>query len=300
MTACPTTTDAADLELHVDDLDPAAAAAIYAEHGALVVRGLMRQYADRVRDDVYAAMETAVALLDQARRVPEGFVTPDGTLWLPAPDNFQRDKQVMVTSCTYKTSGAYFRSALDDATLDIVERILGPDVELFLDGQCLCKEPVGGHPKMLHQDAAYFEHKLDGPVGVLGYAVDTPVERGALHVVPGSHNLGMLTHVDTESHLGLPLDEWPWEKALPIEGRAGDAVFFHVKTIHGSKPNTTDSPRPVFIHRYRAADDYVVVSGTSAANREEAERHAAEAEKENQRGFMVRGFRQWTPPATRT
>lgn len=286
----------ADLELHADNLDPARAAAIYAEHGALVVRGLMKRYADRVRDDIYAAMETAIGLLDQAKPIPEGFFTPDGTLWLPAPDNFERDKQIMVTSCKYKTSGAYFRSAVNDTTLDIVEQILGPNVELFLDGQCLCKEPVGGHPKMLHQDGAYFEHQYQGPVGVLCYAVDTSVERGALHVVPGSHKFGMLKHVDTESHLGLPLDEWPWEKALPIEGQAGDAIFFHVKTIHGSKPNYTDKPRPVFIHRYRAAEDYVVISGTSAANREEAEKRAAEAKKENQQGFMVRGYRPWTPP----
>jgi len=44
-------------------------------------------------------------------------------------------------------------------------------------------------------------------------------------------------------------------------------------------------------HRYRAAEDYVTISATSAQNREEAENRAAEAKKENQRGLMVRGFR---------
>lgn len=291
-----TTTRVSDLELHAENLDPAKAAAIYADHGALVVRGLMNDYAERVRDDIYASMEQAISLLDRAEQVPEGWGTPDGTLWLKAPEQFERDKQIMVTSCRYTTSGAYFRSALHDPTLDIAEHILGPNVELFLNGQCLCKEPVGGHPKMLHQDGAYFEHKYEGPLGMLNYAVDTPVERGALHVVPGSHKMGMLRHVDTESHLGLPPDEWPWEKAVPIEGEAGDAIFFHVKTIHGSKPNHTEEPRPVFIHRYRAADDFIVVNATSAANREEAEKRAAEAKKENQQGYMVRGFRTWTPP----
>ena len=67
----------------------------------------------------------------------------------------------------------------------------------------LCKEPAGGHPKLLHQDASYFEHKYEGPVGVLCYTIPTTVERGALHVVPGSHRLEILEHVDTESHLGL-------------------------------------------------------------------------------------------------
>src|SRR3712207_7906849 len=50
---------------------------------------------------------------------------------------------------------------------DIVEAILVPNIELFLNGQCLYKEPVGGHPKHLHQDSAYFDHRYEGPVAVL-------------------------------------------------------------------------------------------------------------------------------------
>jgi ectoine hydroxylase-related dioxygenase (phytanoyl-CoA dioxygenase family) len=164
-------------------------------------------------------------------------------------------------------------------------------VELFGSGQCLYKEPVGGHPKHLHQDSAYFEHRYDGPVGILSYVVDTDLVNGALHVVPGSHTLGQLKHVDTFSHLGLEEAEWPWERALPIVGQAGDSIFFHVKTIHGSQENHSQRPRPVFINRYRRADDYIVVSATTAANRAEAEKRAADAKKQNQRGLMLRGFR---------
>lgn len=284
----------ADIELSVDELDPQAAAALYREHGCFVVRGLMRDYAKQVGDDVMASVNKAIALLDEATFTEGiGWSTPDGTLFIPAPAGFERDKQVMVTSCRYTTSAAFFRSALDERLLDIAEAVLGPNVELFQDGQCLCKEPCGGHPKMLHQDAAYFEHKFDGPMALLNYAVPTDVQRGALYVVPGSHKLGMLKHVDTESHLGLPLDDWPWERALPIEGEPGDAIFFHSKTIHGSKPNYSDAPRPVFIHRYRAADDFAIVNAATAASREQAEQQAAERRKENQQGFMVRGFRPW-------
>ncbi|HVF10033.1 MAG TPA: phytanoyl-CoA dioxygenase family protein, partial [Abditibacteriaceae bacterium] len=170
----------------------------------------------------------------------------------------------------------------------------GPNVEMFMDGQCLYKEPVGGHPKHLHQDSAYFDHRYDGPVGILNYAVDTDLVNGALHVVPGSHRFGTLRHVDTFSHLGLDEAEWPWEKALPICGSAGDAIFFHYKTIHGSKENHSDKPRPVFIHRYRRPDDYVVISATTAEKRADAEERAAEVKKDNQQGLMVRGFRAYS------
>ena len=198
----------------------------------------------------------------------------------------------MVLAVNYQTSAAFFRSAFDERTVSIVEAILGQNVELFGNGQCLYKEPVGGHPKHLHQDSAYFEHRYEGPVGILNYVVDTDLRNGALHVVPGSHRLGQLKHVDTFSHLGLGEDEWTWESALPVTGRAGDSIFFNVKTIHGSKQNLSEKPRPVFINRYRRTDDYVVVGGTTTENRASAERRAAEAKKKSgDRGLMLRGFR---------
>lgn len=301
MTAVSTTNERAvrieDIEVFAEDLDPQRAAALYREHGCLVVRGLMRPYLDDITRDIEATARQSISLLPQARQIPEGWVTPDGTLFLPAPANFARDKQIMVLGVRYTTSAAFFRSAFDEKCLELVSAILGPNVELFLDGQCLYKEPVGGHPKNLHQDSAYFEHRYEGPVGVLCYAVDTDLVNGALHVVPGSHRSGTLTHIDTFSHLGLDPEEWPWERALPLTGSAGDAIFFHYRTIHGSKENHSNAPRPVFIHRYRRPDDYVTVGATTAANRAEAEKRASEAKKSQQKGLMVRGFRPYDPEA---
>jgi len=280
-----------DIEVFADDLDPQRAAAIFKEHGALVVRGLMKRYIPDMARDIEVSAAQAIANLDRANKIPEGWFTPDGTLFLPAPPNFKRAQQIMVLGVSYNTSAAFFRSAFDEAAVDIVEAILGPNIEMFLNGQCLYKEPVGGHPKHLHQDSSYFEHRYDGPVASLNYVVDTDLVNGALHVVPGSHKMGTLAHVDTFSHLGLDESEWPWERALPICGQAGDSIFFHYRTIHGSKENHSDKARPVFIHRYRRPDDYVTVSATTTEKRADAEKRAEEARKNEQRGFMVRGFR---------
>jgi len=282
------------LEVFADRLVPQRAAEIYNEHGCLVVRGLMKPYLAEVHRVIEASAAQALSLLDRARKVTEGWTTPDGTLFLPAQPGYPRDKQIMVLAISYYTSAAFFRTAFDPKTVDIVEAILGPNIELFINGQCLYKEPVGGHPKHLHQDASYFEHRFEGPVGVLTYVVDTDLVNGALHVIPGSHRLGTLPHVDTFSHLGLEEKEWPWERALPVVGKAGDSIFFHVRCIHGSKENHSEKPRPVFIHRYRRADDYVTIGATTTQNRAEAEKRATEAKKENQRGLMVRGFRPFT------
>ena len=284
-----------DIELSVDSLDVEKAADIFEEHGCLVVRGLMKPYIDRINQDMEAAASESLALIEEAEKIVEGWRTPNGTLFIPAPDGYDRDKQIMVLAMNYQTSGAFFQSAFDENAIRIVEAILGPNVEIFGNGQCLYKEPVGGHPKHLHQDSAYFEHRYQGPVGILNYVVDTDLVNGALHVVPGSHKLGQLKHVDTFSHLGLEEDEWPWERSLPVIGKAGDSIFFNVKTIHGSKQNMSDKPRPVFINRYRRTDDFVIIGGTTAQNRAEAEKRAAAAEEakkaNSDRGLMVRGFR---------
>jgi phytanoyl-CoA hydroxylase len=280
-----------DIEVFADRLDPQQAAAIYREHGCLVVRGLMKPYLADLQRDIEVTAAQSISLLDRAERIVEGWKTPDGTLFLPAPPGYHRDKQIMVLAINYQTSAAFFHSAFDPKTLDILEAILGPNVELFMNGQCLYKEPVGGHPKHLHQDAAYFEHRFDGPVAILSYVVDTDLLNGALHVVPGSFRMGTLQHVDTFSHLGLDPNEWPWERALPVCGNAGDSIFFHYRCIHGSKENYSQKPRPAFIHRYRRPDDYVTIGATTVEKRADAEKRAEQARKENQRGLMVRGFR---------
>lgn len=287
--------DIRDIEVFADTLAPEQAAKIYNEHGCLVVRGLLKPYVAALQAEIEETARQALALLDQAKQVPEGWVTPDGTLFLPAPKGYPRDKQIMVLPIGYRTSAAFLKAALDPKTVSLVTAILGPNVELFTEGQCLYKEPVGGHPKKLHQDSAYFEHRYEGPVGVLSYIVDTDLVNGALYVVPGSHHLGTLPHIDTFSHLGLDEGEWKWEDALPITGKAGDSIFFHYRTIHGSQENHSQSARPVAINRYRRVDDYVTVAATTAANRAEAEKRAAQARKEDQKGLMVSGFRSFGP-----
>src|SRR5436190_21316127 len=93
-----------DLEVFADRLDARQAAAIYKEHGALVVRGLISPYIEQIRRDVETAAKEALALYEQAVKTREGWVTPDHTLWIPAPTGFSRDKQIMVLACGYKNS----------------------------------------------------------------------------------------------------------------------------------------------------------------------------------------------------
>jgi ectoine hydroxylase-related dioxygenase (phytanoyl-CoA dioxygenase family) len=228
----------------------------------------------------------------------EGWLTADGTLFIPAPEGSPRKEQIMVLGVDYFTSSALLAASIDKTCLDIVEEILGPNIELFGKGQILYKEPSGGHAKFMHQDSAYFEFAKDGPVGTLNYCIDTTLslDNGPLHVVPGSHRLGYIDHIDTHSHLALDPKDWPFNKGIPIEGKAGDTIFFHVNTIHGSMHNKSNKPRPVFINRYLRPDDYQLLQATSVKMRTEAKaKLAAIGDKfpTKDRGYMVRGWREY-------
>ena len=136
-----------EISVSVEKLDVAQAAATYRQHGCLVVRGLMKQYIAEMAEDIAVTVQQSMATLDQAERRPEGWVAPNGSLFIPAPAGYGRDKQIMTVGISYFTSAAFLRAAMDPLTLDILEAILGPNIELFGSGQSLVKEPVGGHPK---------------------------------------------------------------------------------------------------------------------------------------------------------
>ena len=59
-----------DIEVFAESLDVEKAAAIYQEHGCLVVRGLMKPYIEAIAHEVEQVADTARALYAQATEVP--------------------------------------------------------------------------------------------------------------------------------------------------------------------------------------------------------------------------------------
>lgn len=304
MSAAPTLED---LSVDIESFEASKAADIYREHGCVVVRGLNRQYVDRVVTEADAIAAQSLKLmadgeyeeLDKKDFPKGGWVSHDGTLFIPCSEDYSarvgRPWQPMVLGMDYYTSAVMFQAATDEHCLDLVEEILGPDIELYGKGQVLYKEPAGGFPKLLHQDGAYFEFKMDGPVGTLNYACDctTDLDNGPLYVVPGSHRDGYIRHVDTESHLAVPEKTYSFEEAVAVNGKAGDTLFFHVHTVHGSTPNRSATPRATFINRYTHPDDVQTIHATSEALREAGEKGQAEVPVK-ERNYLVRGRRKWT------
>ena len=78
-----------DIEMSVDGLDCQKAADIFEKHGCLVVRGLMAPYIKAIHQDIEAAAAESLSLLDEAEQIVEGWRTPNGTLFIPAPEGYE-------------------------------------------------------------------------------------------------------------------------------------------------------------------------------------------------------------------
>jgi ectoine hydroxylase-related dioxygenase (phytanoyl-CoA dioxygenase family) len=168
-------------------------------------------------------------------------------------------------------SAAFARLLMNERVLDVVESILGVNVQLH-HTKLIVKPPETGAPFPMHQDFPYFPHKNDSMLAAMHHFDDANVENGCLRVVPGSHKLGRLaTHPG-----GLYLDpqKYPVEDAMPCEVSAGDVVIFSYLTIHGSGVNASSRPRRNWLVQMRAADDFP-----------EVETHLSRGQ-----GMMLRGY----------
>ncbi len=146
---------------------------------------------------------------------------------------------VLHTHNVQKYSRVWLDALSSDAFLDIVEAIIGPDIILH-HSKLFQKPAEQGSPFPMHQDWPYLPTERDSMIAAVIHLSDATDEMGCLRVYPGSHKLGRIEGADGRRRNGL-IDRYPIEGATVVEASAGDVVFFHYFTLHGSMPNR--SPR---------------------------------------------------------
>ncbi|GGD58309.1 phytanoyl-CoA dioxygenase family protein [Paenibacillus nasutitermitis] len=137
--------------------------------------------------------------------------------------------------------------------LSYVEDILGPD--FFMWGtQFFAKAPHSKDTVAWHQDAYYWPEHLHNAVTVwLAFsAVDE--DNGAMRVIPGSHNKGIIKHrkIEGDSVLTLELEHGTFNeneaKSLILE--SGSVSLHDDHIVHGSPANVSDRWRIGLTIRY--------------------------------------------------
>jgi phytanoyl-CoA hydroxylase len=258
----------------------------FRDDGFVVLPQAGINHVEAIQSDVDVLLSRAQESREEGRICPSGWYGSDGSLWTS-------DRSTLTQlQLTYRTSAAMMALGMEKVVLDLMERILGPNVELFGEGQCFVKPAKSAAAKHMHQDHAFFIHEGIGQIAALTYLQDTPREMGPLRVVPGSHLLEQVEHGDSSSHLAASADE---DASVVLEGRAGDVIIFNGDLLHGSGPNHTHDWRYVAVNRYRTAGDRVTATGTSLANHHEVVvPFAPPGSSAGQEGLLVRGTRPLT------
>jgi hypothetical protein len=149
-----------------------------------------------------------------------------------------------------------FRWLFDDAVLDLVEPIIGPDIALF-SSHFICKPRGNGKRVPWHEDSAYWRNQLTPmEVVTVWLAIDPSKQlNGCMWVIPQTHDNGFSDYdpVDTEKNVfptEIKASQRDTSKAVPCELEAGQASLHDGRIMHGSEPNTSAMRRCGYTMRY--------------------------------------------------
>ena len=152
----------------------------------------------------------------------------------------------------------YENITTDNCILDIVSQLIGNN--LRRDHTKLnFKAAKGGEAIEWHQDWAFYPHTNDNIVEVGIFLDDCKEENGPLMAVPGSH-LGPL---DDHHHNGYFIgavdpakSHYDISTAETFLAKAGAVSLHHVRSLHGSKKNNSNTSRRMLFIGYTASDSW--------------------------------------------
>jgi ectoine hydroxylase-related dioxygenase (phytanoyl-CoA dioxygenase family) len=187
---------------------------------------------------------STVAKHDSTRVEMEPHQAPDGT----------RIRRIYEPCSYYAPFRALSESA---ALLEAVEQLLGPNLQ-FHYSKINMKPAAIGSVVDWHQDLAYYPLTNRDSLAVLFYLDDTDGTNGCLQVIPGLQEGRLLDHGRDGFFQGRITETLNESQAVPLEGKAGTAIFMNAMTPHASAPNTSRRSRRTLILSYRAADAFPI------------------------------------------
>jgi hypothetical protein len=134
--------------------------------------------------------------------------------------------------------------------------LLGPDLRMH-GSKINLKSADYGSAVEWHQDWAFYPHTNDDVLAVGVMLDDMTPENGPLLCLAGSHTGPTFDH-HQDGHFVGAMDpescDLDFSEADMITGSAGSCSFHHVRSVHGSAGNTSDSDRRLLLFQVAAAD----------------------------------------------
>lgn len=226
----------------------------------MLTRAQIEEYNDRgaiVVPDVLTIDEVA-----RLRRVTDGFVDAarglsGHTEIYDLEDSHTADApRVRRIKAPHLHHPEYARLVTHPRIIAVLQDLWGPDIR-FDTAKLNMKSAGFGAAVEWHQDWAFYPHTNDDLAAVGVMMDDMALENGPLLIVPGSHRGAVFDHHADGVFCGA-MDprrgECDFASAVPLTGRAGSITVHHVRSVHGSAPNTSDRDRRLLLFQFRAAD----------------------------------------------
>lgn len=141
----------------------------------------------------------------------------------------------------------HFRKLVyDDRILNIIEDLIGPNIQLFHD-QALYKPAYHGGPVFWHQDNAYWRCTPPNLVSCWLTLDDVNVDNGAMQFIPGTQFQAVEHGRAKTTNALLDLGDQVGEaQPVVVDLPAGGITIHHCQTLHHTAPNTTERQRRAF------------------------------------------------------
>ena len=146
---------------------------------------------------------------------------------------------------------------LDDAVLDIVESLIGPDIALW-SSHFICKPPAVGKRVPWHEDSSYWKGRLDPmQVVTIWLAVDpsTPAN-GCMRVIPRTQHNGFSQYEAVanpgQQVFGTEIKAGQFDETTAVDCilPSNHCSLHDGRLIHGSAANTGTQRRCGYTMRY--------------------------------------------------
>lgn len=150
----------------------------------------------------------------------------------------------------------FWTTARDRRIVAILDDLLGPGARL-MQSMALVKPPEIGSPKDWHQDVPYFPiTPADRCIGIWAAMDDATLENGCMQVVPGSHRLGPVEHIQGPTGWRLPEERVSGFRrdVVPLPVPAGSALVFSACLFHFTDQNRSAKRRRAIQYHYVSAD----------------------------------------------
>jgi ectoine hydroxylase-related dioxygenase (phytanoyl-CoA dioxygenase family) len=149
----------------------------------------------------------------------------------------------------------FYKLSRNKKLIKIVKILLGGSVR-FHHCKLNFKLPSSkGGEVSWHQDWAFYPHTNDDLITVGVYLEDCYEENGPLQVLPGSHKKKIFKHHNNKKEfIGKICQKINLKSKKSLTGLAGTVTFHHVRMVHGSGLNLTNSKRPLILFGYNNTD----------------------------------------------